>query len=140
MKTSTILAVAALSLVFASPSFAQHGGNRGGNNRGGGRHEDPRIHEGHQRQHESERGHFDGRHFDRDYHERYFGRAHYFGPNFEVIGGGYRFFYGGFYFGFYEPIPFSTECYYIDLGPDGFYYLYAPVYPGWRVRLEVIVD
>ncbi len=142
MSNKIILAAAAALMLFAVPAQAQHrdhgqhGGQRGGN-RGGQRHEQPR-HEEHDRQRERERGHYDGRRFDRDYRERYFGRGHYFTPEIEVWGGGYRFFYGGFYFGIVEPIPFYTENMYIDLDGD-VYYLYAPTYPGWRMQVNVII-
>lgn len=145
-KILTAIAIALLSCTYAgaqgvrrpAPHVPQQPRNNGV--RPGRPTQDRGVIESRNRVHEQERAHFDGRHFDEGYRERYFGRAHYFSPNIEVVeGGGFRFFYGGFYFGFVEPIPFVTENFYIDLGPDGFYYVYAPMYPEWSMRVEVIL-
>lgn len=142
MKTQLLVLAAALSI--AVPTFAQnrHEGRPEGSR--GEQHQRDHIdrnrEDARERAHESERGHYDGRNFDRDYRNRYFGPAHAFRPEIEVCyGGGFQFFYGGFYFGFLMPLPYPDAVYFVDEGPDGFYYLYAPAYPAFSMRVSVIL-
>lgn len=89
-----------------------------------------------------DRWHYDGRHFDRTYHERFFGRErHFFVGHPTYYLGGYRFFYGGFWYR-YDVWP-SDWCYcdqvYIDYDYDtDCYYMYNPFHPGLRLRIGVI--
>jgi hypothetical protein len=141
-------------LFFTPNAFAQHphGSSQGGHAQGGhansGRQQGG--HQGHARGHfqgdrghhtnAEARGHYDGRHFDNGYRGRYFGRDHFFSVGHPVFyGGGYRFWYGGFWFG-YDAWPLGwgyNDNVYIDYDGD-VCYLYNPYHPGVRIALNVV--
>jgi len=151
MKKALLFAIFTI-LMFATPAFGQHHGGSGG-----GSHAAPFHPEGHgtQPSHgdhfpgnsghvtaQRDRYHYDGRHFDHFYHNRFFGRDHVFFVHPVFYGGGYRFWYGGFWFNWLEPWP-AGWCYcdnvYIDYDAgDDCYFLYNPVHPGFRLRIGVV--
>lgn len=132
------LAVLALAIL-ASPALAQRGGSRGGQ-RGGERGGEQRgSHEtSHQR---VVRGHYDGRHFDENFRTDHFGRGNIFTAHIGYYGGGYRFYYSDFWFGFdFWPAGWvPADGVYIDTDAAGFIYLYNPIHPGVRIALTVIL-
>jgi hypothetical protein len=124
----------------------ERGGARGGEQHGGqargGQGQRPQGHfEGDRGRHESNesRQHFDGRRFDNDFRGHYFGRDREFRIGRPVwYGGGFRFWYGGFWFG-YDAWPYGwgyDDPVYIDCDGD-FCYLYNPWHPGVRIIVNV---
>ena len=89
---------------------------------------------------DASRGHYDGRHFDSGFHQSHFGRDHRFNVGRPVFfNGGYRFYYGGFWFG-YNAWPYGCgydDNSYIDEDGDA-YFLYNPCFPGGRIIVNVI--
>jgi hypothetical protein len=147
MRTVGLFLLFAL-LVVAAPALAQRGGHRDGGSRGNGSyqvHGGPRLSHGNPRIGEGSRGggeerrHFDGRRFDRDYRDRYFGRGRSFGFRPYVYGSGFRFFYGGFEYG-YDVWPLGwgySDGVYLDQDGD-IVYLCNPYHPGYRIALSVV--
>ena len=91
---------------------------------------------------DASRAHYDGRHFDSGFRQSYFGRGHRFNVGRPVFfNGGYRFYYGGFWFG-YNAWPYGCgydDNSYIDEDGDA-YYLYDSCFPGGRIGINIIVN
>lgn len=107
-----------------------HGGNRGG------RVTPPANHDGRPGAGSAPR-HEGGRPIDRDTQRRYFGREHCFRPEFYYTGGFYSFVYAGIWFDFEDQWPFPVDDVFIDVGPDGYYYLFSPAHPGVTVQVWI---
>lgn len=161
MKTILSFILALVLCLFLGPAaYAQHGHGGGGGQRGGGQHAGAGPHNsgparggnqgvhapghfpGDAGRHETNesRQHFDGRHFDAGFRGQYFGRGHSFYVGRPIwYGGGYRFWYGGFWFG-YDAWPYGWgygDPVYIDCDGD-VYYLYNPYHPGVRIGLNIV--
>lgn len=131
-KFLTLIAV----LAFAFTALAQHGHTNGGhqsNGHQGSSHSRPESSRGHEREHRPERGR-DGRRFDRDthhhvdYHHTRVGRS-----------GRMEFFWGGFWFGCGEDMPywiFREDVYIEMIGPDIYV---VRVYNNPAMMVEVVV-
>lgn len=139
------------------PAFGQHGhgggaksggGNHGGGHaaagpRGGGVERGGGERRGGEERGGVERGRPNegerGRNFDAGFRGRYFGRGHGFRAGGERFGDGWRFNYGGFWWG-YDAWPVGwgiDDPVYIDADGD-VYYLYDPLFPGSRLQLNVV--
>jgi Trypsin-like peptidase domain len=78
-----------------------------------------------------------GRDIDRDTREHYFGREHCFRPEFYYSGGYYSFVYAGIWFDFENAWPYPVDDVFIDVGPDGLYYMSSPAHPGFVVQVWI---
>jgi hypothetical protein len=144
MKISTIsklILAGALMLATGAffPSFAQHG------ERGGSRHDNGRAMghfagDGGHHTSSRQRAHFSGGRFDRGYYDDHFGSEHNFHFNAVRYGSGYRFYNGGFWFGF-DGYPlgwaYGDPTYIIE--EDGSYYVVDSLYPTRRFAVNVVI-
>jgi hypothetical protein len=146
------LALAVLAIL-SFPAYAQHKGGGSGGSKGGTH--SAGSHNGGQRggDHRGDRGGYRGG-YHGGWHGGYridgyrwghgFGYAHpfgwggvrWFGPRFVV---GSRFWFGGFWFTLYDPIPvywYDGSCYVDEI--DGAYYVVNPAYPGVHIGVGVV--
>jgi hypothetical protein len=138
MKTIATAVLSVLFLLSGSAAQAQHGKPQ--------QHSAPKAQHGRvhndrgQRTSQEDRRHFDGRRFDAGFERAHFGREHAFFVSEPVfIGGGYRFWYGGFWFS-YDAWPVGwdfDQSVYIDQ-ENGIYFLYNPYHPGARIAVNVV--
>jgi len=150
MKLSGVIVTLVLFfLALAVPAFGQHPGHGGQSHPPQGNHQQgnhtqarPEGHfhgDGGRHTSGESRGHYDGHHFDSDWHGRYAGRDHFFRVGRPVYyGGGWRFWYGGFWFG-YDAWPYGwgyDDDVYVDYDGD-VYYLCNPYHPGVRIVIRV---
>jgi hypothetical protein len=162
MKTILGFILAAILCIFAPAALAQgHGSHAGGGSfhtsaaphenhsapqaKGEVKHGNTAVQNGHGWHNDYHgavgyRGHWDGHVIEHNYFVANFGVGHCFYPGRPYwYGGWYRFGWGGFYFGLYDPWPWYDASYYIDYDGD-VYWAYSPQHPGWRVRVYVLVD
>lgn len=78
-----------------------------------------------------------GRSVDQNTQRRYFGRDHCFRPEIYYTGGFYSFVYAGIWFDYEYEWPYPIDDVFIDIGPDGLYYMSSPAHPGVIVQVWV---
>lgn len=126
------------TLSLLNAGYGGHGSSRGD----GGRATPPAGHNErpHEGGHPGARGsrHEGGRTIDRDTREHYFGQSHLFRPEIRYNSGFYSFYYAGLWFDFVDEYPFGLdEDVFVDIGPDGAYYMTSLARPLVRIVIWV---